>query len=185
MKQKRITKAPAVNDKKLCDGKGWVFVTIITSIVVACGIGFGAYFAIRDITAADNYQVFSDNLARNYSATIFGYYYHHDDPNNVKGTVLARIHNSHLIVTDIDNDSAVIAEADNVISVYFVRIGNNGTPYFYLIRKNGSVVRIDISENGDRSIENLDGYERIVSVFDGGDSYAHLVDIDGNVYKNL
>ena len=133
-------------------------------------------------TIADSYRIFSDNLANNYAATVFGYYYTGSD--NVKRTVAARIENSHLTITDIDNESTVIVEADGMISAYFVEVGNGGVPYIYLIKKDGSVARIDISENGARTIENLDGYEKIVSIFGGGDLFAHLIDINGNVYKN-
>ena len=135
-------------------------------------------------TIADSYRIFSDNLANNYTATVFGYYYHYTGSDNVKRTVAARIENSHLTITDIDNEPTVIAEADGMISAYFVEVGNGGAPYFYLIKKDGSVARIDISENGARTIENLDGYEKIVSIFGGGDLFAHLIDINGNVYKN-
>ena len=137
-----------------------------------------------DTTVADSYRIFSDNLANNYAATVFGYYYHYTGSDNVKRTVAARIENSHLTITDIDNESTVIAEADGMISAYFVEVGNGGVPYIYLIKKDGSVARRDISENGARTIENLDGYERIVSIFGGGDLFAHLIDINGNVYKN-
>lgn len=137
-----------------------------------------------DATIADSYRIFSDNLANNYAATVFGYYYHYTGSDNVKRTVAARIENSHLTITDIDNESTVIAEADGMISAYFVEVGNGGVPYIYLIKKDGSVARIDISENGARTIENLDGYEKIVSIFGGGDLFAHLIDINGNVYKN-
>lgn len=71
-----------------------------------------------------------------------------------------------------------------MISAYFVEVGNGGVPYIYPIKKDGSVARIDISENGARTIEHLDGYEKIVSIFGGGDLFAHLIDINGNVYRN-
>jgi len=145
--------------------------------------GNGTTVTIAD-TIADSYQIFSNNLAKNYAATVFGYYYHYTGSDNVKRTVAARVENSHLTITDIDGGSAVIAEADGIISAYFVEVGNGGVPYIYLVKKDGSVARIDISENGARTIENLDGYEKIVSIFGGGDLYAHLIDIDGNVYKN-
>lgn len=133
---------------------------------------------------AGNYENFANNLSKNNSVTVFGYYYHWTGSDNVKRTVASRIENSHLTVTDIDNGDTVIAETDGIIGAYYVEIGNGGVPYMYLIKKDGSAARIDISENGTRTIEDLDGYEKIVSIFGGGDLYAHLVDINGNVYKN-
>lgn len=135
-------------------------------------------------TVVDGYKNFADNLAKNYAATIFGFYYHWTGSDNEKRIVVARVENSHLAIYDTDNGSAVIAEADGIISAYYVEIGNGGVPYMYLIKKDGSVARIDISENGTRTIEDLDGYEKIVSIFGGGDLQAHLIDINGNVYKN-
>ena len=135
-------------------------------------------------TTADIYENFANNLSKNNSVTVFGYYYHWTGSDNIKRTVASRIENSHLTVTDIDNGDTVIAEADGIISAYYVEIGNGGVPYMYLIKKDGSVARIDISENGTRTIEDLDGYEKIVSIFGGGDLFAHLIDINGNVYKN-
>lgn len=132
----------------------------------------------------DIYENFANNLSKNNSVTVFGHYYHWTGSDNVKRTVASRIENSHLTVRDTDNGNTVIAEADGIISAYYVEIGNGGVPYMYLIKKDGSVARIDISENGTRTIEDLDGYEKIVSIFGGGDLYAHLVDINGNVYKN-
>ena len=135
-------------------------------------------------TTADIYENFANNLSKNNSVTVFGYYYHWTGSDNIKRTVASRIENSHLTVTDIDNGDTVIAEADGIISAYYVEIGNGGVPYMYLIKKDGSIARIDISENGTRTIEDLDGYEKIVSIFSGSDLYAHLIDINGNVYKN-
>ncbi len=135
-------------------------------------------------TMTDIYENFANNLSKNNSVTVFGYYYHWTGSDNIKRTVASKIENSHLTITDMDNGNVVIAEADGIISAYFVEVGNGGVPYMYLIKKDGSVARIDISENGARTIENLDGYGKIVSIFSGGDLYAHLIDINGNVYKN-
>ena len=156
-------------------------ITTIETPEIETNTSDGTTVTITD-TFVDGYKNFADNLAKNYAATVFGYYYHWTGSDNVKRTVAARVENSHLTITDIDGGSVVIAEADGIISAYFVEIGNGGVPYIYLVKKDGSVARIDISENG--TIENLDGYEKIVSIFGGGDLYAHLIDINGNVYKN-
>ncbi|MBR5939070.1 hypothetical protein IKZ77_00775 [Candidatus Saccharibacteria bacterium] len=158
-------------------------ITTIETPEIETNTSDGTTVTITD-TFVDGYKNFADNLAKNYAATVFGYYYHWTGSDNVKRTVAARVENSHLTITDIDGGSVVIAEADGIISAYFVEIGNGGVPYIYLVKKDGSVARIDISENGSRTIENLDGYEKIVSIFGGGDLYAHLIDINGNVYKN-
>ena len=214
MEQSAETGAPMVPvvENKQKSGNGLKIATAIACIVAVCGIGFGVYGMIQSFQKdnqisnlntqikdlkesiaiepsestipADIYENFADNLAKNNAATVFGYYYHWTSSDNIKRTVASRIENSHLTVTDIDNGDTVIAEADGIISAYYVEIGNGGVPYMYLIKKDGSVARIDISENGTRTIEDLDGYEKIVSIFGGGDLYAHLIDINGNVYKN-
>lgn len=134
-------------------------------------------------TVADAYNNFADNLAENYIATVAGYYYHWTGSDNLKRAVTARVENSHLTITDVE-DNSVIAEADGIISAYYVEVGNGSVPYIYIVKKDGGVARINISENGSRTIETLDGYEKIVSIFGGCDLYAHLIDINGNVYKH-
>ena len=156
-------------------------VTTLETGKIETSDGDGTTVTIAD-TAVDSYQVFSDNMAKNNETSIFGYYYHYTGSDNVKKTVMARIDNARLTVTD--DDLSVIAEADGIISAYFVEIGNGGVPYFYFIKKDGNVARMDVSENGKRTIEDLNGYQRIVSIFQGGDLRVHLVDIDGNIYKN-
>ena len=158
-------------------------ITTIETPEIETNTNDGTTVTIAD-TVVDGYRSFADNLAKNYAVTVFGYYNHWTGSDNVKRTVAARIENSHLTITDIDGGSVVIAEADGIISAYYVEIGNGGVPYMYLIKKDGSVARIDISENGTRTIEDLDGYGKIVSIFGGSDLRAHLIDINGNVYKN-
>ena len=203
--------APTVDNKQK-GGNGLKIATAIACVVAVCGIGFGVYGMIQSFQkdnqisnlntqikdlkesiaiepsestiSADIYENFVNNLSKNNSVTVFGYYYHWTGSDNIKRTVASRIENSHLTITDTDNGDTVIAEADGIISAYYVEIGNGGVPYMYLIKKDGSVARIDISENGTRTIEDLDGYEKIVSIFGGGDLSAHLIDINGNVYKN-
>lgn len=214
-----VPMTPVVNSKQK-SGNGLKIATVVAYIMAVCGIGFGAYGMMqssqKDSQISDlkvqikdsndkiatleanldegvnggGYQVFSNNLAKNYTATIFGYYYHDTGSDSVKRTVTAQVDNSHLTITDVDNGSAIIAEADDIISAYFIGLGNGGVPYFYLIKKDGGIARINISENGPRVIENIDGYEKIVSIFGCGDAglcganHASLVDINGNVYEN-
>lgn len=151
-----------------------------------------------DTSVADEYKNFADNLAKNNSAIVFGNYLHKTDSGYVGYIVTARIENSHLTIKDtksldstmreVKEDAVVIAEVDDVISAHFVTLGNGGVPYIYFIKKDGSVARVDISEDAKRTVENLDGYNRIVSISQIRDEYgqgnAQLVDIDGNVYKS-
>lgn len=138
-----------------------------------------------DTPTTNSYEIFADNLAKNYSGSIFGYYYHYTGTENVERTVLAKIdQNHHLVINDLDDNNQLIAEADNIISAYFVRIGNGGTPYFYMLNKDGTVSRICLAENADRTIENLNDYKNIVSVIEGSDLFAYLIDINGNVYQS-
>lgn len=130
----------------------------------------------------NSYTLFADNLSKN-STNIFGYYYHYTGTENIQRTMLAALENGHLKVTDLDDNDKLIAEANNILSVYFIRVGNGGTPYFYLIRKDGKVSRLCIAENVERAFENLSDYDNIVSIFEGSDLFAYLVDINGNLYK--
>ena len=139
-------------------------------------------------TAADSsasaYELFSSNLANNYKGSVFGYYSHWTGSDSVKRTMVANVDdNSHLKIMDADNNGQVIAEADDIISVYFIEVGNGGVPYFYMINKDGKVSRISISENDARTIENINEYNDVVSVIQGGDLYAWIIDIEGNLYK--
>ncbi len=133
----------------------------------------------------DPYAVFASNLAKNYHGTVLGQYYHWTGSDNVEYTMSADVdENNHLQIIDLNNNQQIIAEADNIISVYFVKLGNGGVPYFYMISKNGQVSRLDISDTSSHTIENLNDYTNIVAVMQGGDLRAWLIDIDGNIYKS-
>lgn len=134
--------------------------------------------------AADPYATFAANLTKN-PVPVFGYYYHYTGSENVQRTVLANINNGHLEVTDLDDNNKLLAEAVNILAAYFIRVGNGGTPYFYLIHQDGKVSRIDLSESSDHAVTPLSDHANIVSVIEGSDLYAYLVDIDGNVYKTF
>lgn len=154
-------------------------VTTIETPEIETNANDGTTITITD-TVIDEYKNFADNLANNYEAHLFSY--------DGEDSVSIEVENSHLTISNFNVDGrggeSVFAESDNIISVYLVEVGNGSVPYVYMIKKDGSVARIDISKNGARTIENLDGYEKIVSIFGDGDLYAHLIDIDGNVYKN-
>lgn len=134
---------------------------------------------------ASSYSAFADNLAKNVRGKFFsGYYYHYNGSENVQRFATAEVDdNNHLKVVDYDGKT-VIAEADDIISVYFVRLGNGGVPYFYIINKNGKIARINISEyDRTNTVESSNEYSNIVSIFNTGDLYVWVIDIDGNLYK--
>ena len=171
---------PVVNNKQK-SGNGLKIATAIACIVAICGIGFGVYGMIqsaqkdnqisdlknqnndsgegliiddRPVIEYDDYEKFANNLVRNYETHIFNY----EGTNSVSISV----ENSHLTISDFNADEkggeSVFAEADNIIGAYLVEIGNGSVPYIYLIKKDGTVARIDISEGGARMIEDLDGF---------------------------
>lgn len=130
----------------------------------------------------DAWENFSSNLAKEYKGSVFGSYYSYNGSDNVEKTMTAYVNeNNHLTISDTDTRQTV-AEADNVISVYYVRIGNGSVPYFYIISKDGSVSRYMLDDN-DGKIETVSGYKNIVSVIGGGDLNAWLIDINGNLYR--
>ncbi len=138
-----------------------------------------------ETAVTNSYELFANNLSSQYDGVVFGYYNHWNGTENILNTVLAKIKSSHLTISEAENGSSIIAEAENVISAFFVNIGNGSVPYVYFTRKDGSIARINISENGSRTIEELSKYKNIVSVFTGGDLYAYLIDINGNIYKTF
>lgn len=132
----------------------------------------------------NSYRIYADNLAKAPARGVFGQYYHYTGSDNIEQTMLAQIdENSHLKITDLNNNDQLIAEVDDIIDVYFVQIGNGGTPYFYLISKDGKVSRICIAEGVERTIEPIDDYSEIISVTSGSDLFAWLTDINGNTYR--
>lgn len=203
--EEKVTSEPAkVEEKnKTKSGKGLVIATAVAFVIAAGGVGLGVYGLIKSSekdtqistlkseintlknSQTDPYESFAENLVKNNSTTVFGYYQHWTGSQNQIKTVSAAIKDAHLTIKDIDNGNATIAEADGIISVHFVEVGNGGVPYLYLIKKDGTVARIDIAENGTRKIETLDEYSKIVSIYAGADQFAHLIDINGNTYKNL
>lgn len=214
MEQNANTGAPMtpVVDNKQKSGNGLKIATAIACIAAICGIGFGVY-GIMQVSEKDSqisnlkaqveeleervanidvisdesvYEKFANSLANNNSTSIFGYYYHWDGSDNERRSVVAKIENAHLTITGMDKEDygVVFAEVDDAIGAYYVTLGNGGVPYIYIIKKDGGVARINLSEGETRTVENLDGYKDIVSIVSGSDLYAHLIDINGNVYKN-
>jgi hypothetical protein len=87
-----------------------------------------------------------------------------NDSKNDRRTVVAHVEKTHFIITDYDNEQVMIAKADGVIGTYYVQVGNSGVSYMYMIHKDGSVVRMDISENGARTIADLTLLKAIIII---------------------
>lgn len=186
---------------------------IILAILAVAGIGFGGFelwqnmqknneikdlqAEVADLSQVNNekidneesadknqYASYLNNLSKNYKGGIFGYYYHYTGSDNVMRTVSAHIDGTNLKIEDIDGSRGVVFEKEGYVSVYYAKTGNGGVPHFYLISTDGTVSRIDIAEDGNYKPRELAEYKNIVSVFEGSDLYAWLVDIDGNIYKD-
>ena len=132
---------------------------------------------------------FSSNLAKQ-SINVMGYYWHYNGTENEHFVAYAaKDSNGHLTITDAGNnmnsDNSVILELDDVLSVYYIKVGNGGVPYFYIVDINGDVNRIDISENSGRQLEKVGDYTKIVTILEAASLEAILVDIDGNLYKSF
>lgn len=138
--------------------------------------------------SSDSWDKFSRNLAAQ-SIYIMGYYSHYNGTSNEQYVAYAMKNpDGHLVVTDAGNnmstDNPVLLELDNVLSVYYIKVGNGGVPYFYIVDSNGSVSRISISEYSDRQLEKVGEYTKIATVLEAASSEAILIDIDGNIYKS-
>ncbi len=144
---------------------------------------------ISNDASGDSWDKFSRNLATQ-SMYIMGYYSHYNGTGNEQYVAYAlKDTNGHLVITDAGNnmnvDNPVILELDDVLSVYCIRVGNGSVPYFYIVDLDGSVSRIDISENSNRQLEKVGEYTKIATVLEAANLEALLVDIDGNIYKSL
>lgn len=138
---------------------------------------------------------FSNNFSNSLDGKItnsLGGYWHYTGSDNVRNSVVAQVdQNGHLTITDYGNEDdseapgSIMVELDNVLTTYFVEVGNGGEPYFYIIMaEDGSVRRIDVSEYSNREIEKVGDYSGIVSVIKSG-LEAVLVNIDGNTYRTF
>lgn len=143
----------------------------------------GTTITIAD-SVATSYERFANNLIESNSGkflTIYG-------ANSSERLELAQIdgnNNNHLTISV--NDS-VIAEDDEVLLVYKLNgVGNGGNTYFYYIKKDGSVFRVQVFPEGvdyGEVTEVDDGHKKIVSVMDGSGFCPRLIDIDGNLYTD-
>ncbi len=84
-----------------------------------------------------------------------------------------------------DSQWETILEADGFLSAFYVTRGNGGTPSFILINEQGETFVIDIDKghlDQKKELTPLSQYKNIVSAISGGDLYAHLTDIEGNIF---
>lgn len=135
-------------------------------------------------SATISYESFADNLIKSNSGKILTIY----GANSSERLELAQIdgnNDNHLTISV--NDSSV-AEDDEVLSVYKLNgVGNGGNTYFYYIKKDGSVFRVQVFPEGvgyGEKTEVDDGHKKIVSVIDGSGFCPRLIDIDGNLYTD-
>jgi len=135
-------------------------------------------------SATISYESFADNLIKSNSGKILTIY----GANSSERLELAQIdgnNDNHLTISV--NDSSV-AEDDEVLSVYKLNgVGNGGNTYFYYIKKDGSVFRVQVFPEGvsyGEKTEVDDGHKKIVSVMDGSGFCPRLIDIDGNLYTD-
>lgn len=139
-------------------------------------------------TSSDAWDNYVNGLI-NQNVYVMGYYWHYNGSDNEQYVAYAMKDNDgHLVITDAGNnmgtDNPVITELDDVLAVYYIRIGNGSVPYFYIIDTNGVVSRINISEDSDRQLEKVGDYNKIVTVLEAASMEAILVDINGNIYKS-
>ncbi|MDO4747108.1 MAG: hypothetical protein Q4A70_02080 [Candidatus Saccharibacteria bacterium] len=155
---------------------------------ISTGPGDGTEKIDTDTDTSNSWDIFSRKLATQ-SVYIMGYYSHYNGTSNERYMAYAmKDANGHLVITDAGNNMSdnnpVILELDDVLSVYYIKVGNGSVPYFYIVGLNGGVSRIDISENSNRQLEKVGEYTRIATVLEAASSEAILVDIDGNIYKS-
>lgn len=156
-------------------------VTTIETPEIETNANDGTTVTIAD-SATTSYEKFANNLINSNSGnilTIFG-------ANSSERLELAQIDgnkNNHLTVSVNDN---IVVEDDEVLSVYKLNgVGNGGNTYFYWIKKDGSVYRVQVYPEYDPygKIEEVDdGHRKIVSIIDGSGFCPRLIDIDGNIY---
>ena len=133
-------------------------------------------------TVEDAWASYSSKLA-NQGMYIHGDYWHWNGTTNERFNSYAyKDANGHLTITDTVDGSEdnVILELDNVLAIYYTRLGDGSVPYYFIVNNDGGVSRFGMMD-GYRKIEKVGDYNKIVTI--AGEVEAILVDIDGNVYK--
>lgn len=143
----------------------------------------GTTITIAD-SMATSYESFANNLIKSNSGKVITIY----GANSSERLEQAQIDGNNDNHLTINVNGATVAEDDEVLSVYRMNgVGNGGNTYFYYIKKDGSVFRVQVSPEGVGygEIEEVDdGHKKIVSVMDGSGFCPRLIDIDGNLYTD-
>ena len=143
----------------------------------------GTTITIAD-SMATSYESFANNLIKSNSGKVITIY----GANSSERLEQAQIDGNNDNHLTINVNGATVAEDDEVLSVYRMNgVGNGGNTYFYYIKKDGSVFRVQVSPEGVGfgEIEEVDdGNKKIVSVMDGSGFCPRLIDIDGNLYTD-
>ena len=154
----------------------------------------------NDITT-NNYQIFAkklkEQISSKYSSNNMEYIF-------VKDSIIENGYNVYLtengsLFIKYNNDElnekfGEYKIADQVLSFYVIREGQDIGNNLYFINNDGTVGSADIEygvlNNGTISIENDLGYKNIVSVVNGGFGLEHsggagaiFIDINGNIYN--
>ena len=143
----------------------------------------GTTITIAD-SMATSYESFANNLIKSNSGKVITIY----GANSSERLEQAQIDGNNDNHLTINVNGATVAEDDEVLSVYRMNgVGNGGNTYFYYIKKDGSVFRVQVFPEGVGygEIEEVDdGHKKIVSVMDGSGFCPRLIDIDGNLYTD-
>ena len=143
----------------------------------------GTTITIAD-SMATSYESFANNLIKSNSGKVITIY----GANSSERLEQAQIDGNNDNHLTISVNGATVAEDDEVLSVYRMNgVGNGGNTYFYYIKKDGSVFRVQVSPEGVGygEIEEVDdGHKKIVSVMDGSGFCPRLIDIDGNLHTD-
>lgn len=202
----------AITDKPK-SSKGMLIGMIICAVLAVGGVGFGAYGIIQEdqakeqiadlkakITQEDGTATTIENnttkentpIAEETNTLSYATYADHVI-NSMSGKVaiisVAKVtakidgkDNNHLTIKD--REETITVEDDEVLSVIHLNgIGNGAVDYFYYIKRDGSVVEVQISEGiGFGEMRTIEGLSEIVTVIDGSGYYPRFIDIHGNYY---
>ena len=167
MKQDMVAMAPAIDNNKSNDGKGWKIATVAACIMAVCGIGFGVY-GMMQVSDKDsqisNLRTQVEELETAESGkepTVIDIDTDDNDNNeSFSANVLANINSlgdstygfksidsgNGTVYAYINSDGDLILEKDqkytiasNVIFVDFLWEGNVGAPSLYFVKDDGSV----------------------------------------------
>ena len=209
MEQNEAMNMPTYDSVRQKSGTGLKIALVFTLLLAIGGAGFGVYTMMQG-SEKDNKIADLENQVKSVSNDLIAA----KDPANIyadftesliKGNtdkkevifdlnasgqaVMAEIdgsNNNHLTISVVDG--AKIVEDDEVLSVYRLSgVGNGGNRYFYYIKKDGSVFRVQIFPDDaayGKSVEANYGHKNIVTIMDGSGFCPRLIDMAGNIYDD-